>query len=39
MLSDNKRAISSVQLLDLLELYFTNFCQLPAGLNTYYTAC
>ena len=39
MLSDNKRAISSVQLLDLLEMYFTKFCQLPACLYNYCTAC
>ena len=38
MLSDNKRAISSVQLLDLLELYFTNFCQLTPSQYNYYTA-
>ena len=38
MLSDNERAISSVQLLDLLELYFTNFCQLTPSQYNYYTA-
>ena len=38
MLSDNEWAISSVELLDLLKLYFTNFCQLAPDQYNYHTA-
>ena len=37
MLSDNEWAISSVELLDLLKLYFANFCQLKPSRYNYYT--